>query len=145
MQLDQSAKLAGIHYDIRGPILQQAQKLEEEGHHVLAFEHDRARHDRTKEAEIRVEFDMSPARYYQVLDRVIDSPAALAYDPQLVTRLQRLRHARVTASCCRSAGDAAFGVHRLHGRNPARSAASQESWKRTFSRFASRDAHDGRQ
>jgi alanine-synthesizing transaminase len=35
MQLDQSAKLAGIHYDIRGPILQQAQKLEEEGHHVL--------------------------------------------------------------------------------------------------------------
>ncbi|MFS0731818.1 DUF3263 domain-containing protein [Curtobacterium sp. 1P10AnD] len=79
-----------------------ADALSELDLHVLAFEHDRARHDRTKEAEIRVEFDMSPARYYQVLDRVIDSPAALAYDPQLVTRLQRLRHARVTARAGRS-------------------------------------------
>ena len=35
MQLDQSAKLAGIHYDIRGPVLRQAQQLEAEGHHVL--------------------------------------------------------------------------------------------------------------
>ncbi|GGL00889.1 hypothetical protein GCM10009769_18920 [Curtobacterium luteum] len=79
-----------------------ADALSELDLHVLTFEHDRARHDRTKEAEIRVEFDMSPARYYQVLDRVIDSPAALAYDPQLVTRLQRLRHARVTARAGRS-------------------------------------------
>lgn len=69
---------------------------------VLSFEHDRARHDRTKEAEIRVEFEMSAARYYQVLNRVIDSPAALAYDPQLVTRLQRLRHARTSARATRS-------------------------------------------
>lgn len=70
--------------------------------HVLSFEHERARHDRTKEAEIRVEFDMSPARYYQVLNRVIDSPAALAYDPLLVSRLQRLRSARTTARAMRS-------------------------------------------
>ncbi|WP_439692801.1 DUF3263 domain-containing protein [Curtobacterium sp. SP.BCo] len=69
---------------------------------VLAFEHERPRHDRTKEAEIRVEFEMSPARYYQVLNRVIDSPAALAYDPQLVTRLQRLRTARTSARAARS-------------------------------------------
>ena len=79
-----------------------ADALSELDLHVLAFEHDRARHDRTKEAEIRVEFDMSPARYYQVLNRVIDSPAALAYDPQLVARLQRLRHARTTARATRS-------------------------------------------
>ena len=69
---------------------------------VLAFEHDRARHDRTKEAEIRVAFDMSPARYYQVLDRVIDLPAARAFDPQLVGRLQRLRHARTRARAART-------------------------------------------
>ncbi|MBA8988914.1 hypothetical protein FHW23_000146 [Curtobacterium pusillum] len=79
-----------------------ADQLGELARHVLAFEHDRARHDRTKEAEIRVEFDMSPARYYQVLNRVIDSPAALAYDPQLVSRLQRLRHARTSARAARS-------------------------------------------
>jgi hypothetical protein len=76
--------------------------LTELDRHILAFEHDRARHDRTKEAEIRVEFDMSPARYYQVLNRVIDTPAALAFDPQLVMRLQRLRRARTTARAARS-------------------------------------------
>ncbi len=43
-----------------------ADPLSELARHVLAFEQERARHDRTKEAEIRVEFDMSPARYYQV-------------------------------------------------------------------------------
>ncbi|WP_245631558.1 DUF3263 domain-containing protein [Curtobacterium ammoniigenes] len=65
--------------------------------HILAFEHDRARHDRNKEVAIRLEFGMSPARYYQVLGRVIDSPAALAHDPQLVKRLQRIRRSRVDA------------------------------------------------
>jgi hypothetical protein len=80
----------------------EANELSELAKHVLTFEHARARHDRTKEAEIRVEFDMSPARYYQVLNRLIDSPAALAYDPQLVARLQRLRHARTSARATRS-------------------------------------------
>lgn len=79
-----------------------ASELSELDRHILAFEHDRARHDRSKEAEIRVEFDMSPARYYQVLNRVIDSPAALAFDPQLVSRLQRLRSARTSARANRS-------------------------------------------
>jgi hypothetical protein len=84
-----------------------ADQLSDLAVHVLTFEHerarqDRSRHDRTKEAEIRVEFEMSPARYYQVLNRVIDSPAALAYDPQLVARLQRLRHARTSARAARS-------------------------------------------
>ncbi|UBQ02178.1 MULTISPECIES: DUF3263 domain-containing protein [Curtobacterium] len=77
-------------------------ELSELDKRVLAFEHDRARHDRTKEAEIRVAFDMSPARYYQVLDRVIDLPAARAFDPQLVGRLQRLRHARTRARAART-------------------------------------------
>jgi hypothetical protein len=75
--------------------------LPEFAEHVLAFEHERPRHDRTKEAEIRVTFDMSPARYYQVLNRLIDTPAALASDPQLVNRLQRLRSARTSARAAR--------------------------------------------
>lgn len=78
-----------------------AAELTELDRHVLAFEHEHARHDRTKEADIRVEFAMSPTRYYQVLGRVIDSPAALAYDPQLVHRLQRLRRERVAARASR--------------------------------------------
>jgi hypothetical protein len=79
-----------------------ADGLPEFAERVLAFEHERARHDRTKEAEIRVAFDMSPARYYQVLNRLIDTPAALASDPQLVNRLQRLRSARTSARAARS-------------------------------------------
>ncbi|NYI06100.1 pyridoxal phosphate-dependent aminotransferase [Allostreptomyces psammosilenae] len=35
MQVTQSSKLAGVLYDIRGPVLDEAMRLEEEGHRVL--------------------------------------------------------------------------------------------------------------
>src|SRR5262245_56403262 len=35
MQVTQSAKLANVCYDIRGPVLHQAKQMEAEGHHVL--------------------------------------------------------------------------------------------------------------
>jgi alanine-synthesizing transaminase len=35
MELIQSAKLANVCYDIRGPVLQEAKRMEAEGHHVL--------------------------------------------------------------------------------------------------------------
>jgi alanine-synthesizing transaminase len=35
MQVNQSAKLANVCYDIRGPVLHQAKQMEAEGHHVL--------------------------------------------------------------------------------------------------------------
>ncbi len=35
MQVNQSAKLAGVCYDIRGPVLQEAKRMEAEGQHVL--------------------------------------------------------------------------------------------------------------
>jgi alanine-synthesizing transaminase len=35
MQVNQSAKLANVCYDIRGPVLRQAKKMEAEGHHIL--------------------------------------------------------------------------------------------------------------
>lgn len=38
----------------------------------------------------------SPARYYQRLSRVLDEPAALEADPQLVYRLRRIRDERAT-------------------------------------------------
>jgi hypothetical protein len=37
---------------------------------------------------------MSATRYYQVLNALIDQPAALAADPLLVRRLRRLRAQR---------------------------------------------------
>src|SRR3982751_3039781 len=35
MQVSQSAKLANVCYDIRGPVLRQAKQMEAEGHHIL--------------------------------------------------------------------------------------------------------------
>ena len=58
---------------------------------ILAFEGERRRHGGAKEEAIRRAFDMPPARYYQLLGRLIDLPEALAHDPMLVRRLRRLR------------------------------------------------------
>lgn len=55
-----------------------------------------------KEAAIRAEFGLSAARYYQVLDALIDSPVALRRDPILVRRLQRLREGRARARAART-------------------------------------------
>lgn len=35
MQVNQSSKLAGVCYDIRGPVLEEATRLENEGHRIL--------------------------------------------------------------------------------------------------------------
>ncbi|GGM75154.1 aminotransferase [Longimycelium tulufanense] len=35
MQITQSSKLADVCYDVRGPVLKHAKRLEEEGHHIL--------------------------------------------------------------------------------------------------------------
>ncbi len=48
---------------------------------------------------------MSPARYYQLLGRLIDTADAQEHDPMLVKRLRRLRDARQHARVTRAAGD----------------------------------------
>ncbi|WP_295783505.1 DUF3263 domain-containing protein [uncultured Microbacterium sp.] len=74
----------------------------------LAFEGEWRRHAGAKEEAIRAEFEITPARYYQLLGRLIDSPEALAHDPMLVRRLRRrrdeaaeLHRSRVTRSATR--------------------------------------------
>lgn len=44
-----------------------------------------------KEQAIREAFGFSKARYHQLLARLLDSPAAYAYDPMTVLRLRRRR------------------------------------------------------
>lgn len=61
---------------------------------ILAFERQQWRFIGAKEAAIRERFDMTLVRYSQVLGALLDHPAALAADPTLVRRLQRLRTAR---------------------------------------------------
>ena len=68
---------------------------------ILKFERSWWRHAGQKEQAIRKEFALSSARYYQVLNALIDSPAALAHDPLLIRRLQRMRDERHAARSAR--------------------------------------------
>ena len=63
-------------------------------HDMLVFERQWWRHAGAKESAIREQFGVPPTRYYQVLNALVDRPAALAADPLLVRRLRRLRSAR---------------------------------------------------
>lgn len=61
---------------------------------ILAFERQWWQFAGPKEQAIKERFDLSPTRYYQVLNAIIDNPAALAVDPLLVRRLLRVRASR---------------------------------------------------
>lgn len=61
---------------------------------ILDFERHWWKSPGAKDQTIRERFDMSPTRYYQVLNTLIDTPEALAVDPLLVKRLRRLRAER---------------------------------------------------
>jgi Protein of unknown function (DUF3263) len=61
---------------------------------VLDFERRRWKHVGAKEQAIRDEFGLSPTHYYQILNALLDDPAALAYRPTLVNRLRRARDAK---------------------------------------------------
>lgn len=69
---------------------------------ILAFESRYTRQGSAKEEAIREVFGLSAARYYQLLNAVIESPAAVRHDPMLVARLQRARDARVKARASRT-------------------------------------------
>lgn len=69
---------------------------------ILDFERQWWRHVGAKEEAIRAEFGLSTARYYQLLNALIDSPDAVRHDPMLVGRLQRTRDARTRARAGRA-------------------------------------------
>lgn len=78
--------------------------LSERDREVLAFERQWWKYAGAKEQAIRDLFDMSATRYYQVLNALIDSPAALVADPMLVKRLRRLRSTRQRTRSARRLG-----------------------------------------
>jgi hypothetical protein len=61
---------------------------------ILAFERSFYRSPGAKEREITEAIGVSPTRYYQLLNELIDRPEAAAFDPELVARLRRRRTAR---------------------------------------------------
>lgn len=75
---------------------------------LLDFEAKWTRHSGTKEEAVRTELALTPARYYQLLGRLVETADAVAYDPILVHRLRRVRDAeerarRVRAQVVRAA------------------------------------------
>jgi hypothetical protein len=69
-------------------------ELTEQERAMLDFEKHWWRRPGAKEQAIRETFDLSPTRYYQLLNALLDRPAAVAYDPALINRLRRLRGGR---------------------------------------------------
>ncbi|APT93797.1 Fis family transcriptional regulator [Corynebacterium phocae] len=61
---------------------------------LLDFESRAPRSVGAKEKAIRENFDLSPVRYHQRLNELLDDPAALAAQPVLVGRLRRVRERR---------------------------------------------------
>ena len=73
-------------------------------HDILAFERQWWKYAGSKEDAIKELFSMSATRYYQVLNALIDNPAALEHDPMLIKRLRRLRATRQRARSARRLG-----------------------------------------
>lgn len=65
---------------------------------VLRFERQWWKHAGAKERAISETFGMTAISYYQVLNDLLDDPAALERDPALVRRLQRQRARRLAAA-----------------------------------------------
>jgi len=82
----------------------QVAELSARDQEILGFERQWWKYAGAKEQAIRELFDMSATRYYQVLNALIDDPAALAHDPMLVKRLRRMRASRQRARTARRLG-----------------------------------------
>lgn len=78
--------------------------LSERDRSILEFERQWWKYAGAKEQAIRELFDMSATRYYQIVNNLIDTHEALAFDPMLVKRLRRMRAARQRARSARRLG-----------------------------------------
>ncbi len=78
--------------------------LSERDREIIAFERQWWKYAGAKEQAVRELFDMSATRYYQVLNQLIDSPDALAFDPMLIKRLRRMRATRQRTRSARRLG-----------------------------------------
>jgi hypothetical protein len=69
-------------------------ELDDRSRAILDFEREWWKLPGSKERAIRERFELSTARYHQLLNALIERPEALQYDPMLVRRLRRLRESR---------------------------------------------------
>lgn len=79
-------------------------ELDDRERGVLAFERQWWKHSGSKERAIRELFDMSASRYYQLLNALLDDPAASEADPMLIKRLRKARASRQRARAAHRLG-----------------------------------------
>ena len=79
------------------PINDSAAGLSELEIKMLEFERTWWRHAGAKESSIKELFNLTPPAYYQLLNNLIERPAALMAEPLLVKRLLRLREQRTSS------------------------------------------------
>lgn len=82
----------------------QTTTLSERDRKILDFEHQWWKYAGSKEQAVKDLFDLSPTRYYQILNQLIDSEDALAHDPMLIKRLRRQRASRQRTRSARRLG-----------------------------------------
>ncbi|MFI9047989.1 DUF3263 domain-containing protein [Streptomyces sp. NPDC053427] len=82
---------AGDPTDPEGPA---AAPLSAQDEAVLAVERRSWPGPGAKERVVRERLGISPTRYYQLLNALLDDPRALAHDPVTINRLRRIRDAR---------------------------------------------------
>jgi len=87
-----------------GPSVSEDSPLSAREQQMLGLERQWWKYAGAKEQAIKELFDLSATHYYQLLNALIDTEAALAYDPMLVKRLRRLRTSRQRARTARRLG-----------------------------------------
>ena len=78
--------------------------LSDRDRQILEFERQWWKYTGAKETAIRELFELTTTRYYQVLNGLLDDPAALEFDPMLVKRLRRMRAGRQRQRSARRLG-----------------------------------------
>ncbi|MFJ1789112.1 DUF3263 domain-containing protein [Streptomyces anulatus] len=82
------------HHDPRAEPAPRADGLSVRDRALLALERRSHAGPGAKERAIREELGISPVRYYQLLNALIDDERALREDPVTVNRLRRVRDAK---------------------------------------------------
>ncbi|GAB3190794.1 DUF3263 domain-containing protein [Nesterenkonia suensis] len=79
----------------------EAGQLTEQEKQILALERQWWKYAGAKDQAISDQLQISAVTYYQLLNQLLDSDAALMHDPMLVKRLRRQREARQRARASR--------------------------------------------
>lgn len=64
---------------------------------ILEFARTRWRNSGPRDEAIRQRFGITSTRFFQLLNRIIDEPAAEVYDPDLVRRLRGRRASKASS------------------------------------------------